>query len=309
MDFHAIDRGRPWARMLIGAVAAATVFEARAQDLEPRSYSSSPVGTNFVVVGYGHSSGEVMFDASSAISDAHAEFQVVSAGYSHVFALAGHQASLTLAVPYAWGDASGNVGEVSRSISRSGVGDLRFKFSALLFGGPALSRKAFVARTPAPIVGVSLLAVAPTGEYMPDKLINIGANRWALKPEIGLSYPMGRWQAAAYAGVWLYADNDDFLGGRRRERDPLGAFQAHLSYTVRPGLWAAVDATYYRGGTTTVEGVRDANRQENARIGVTVSAPVSPRQSIVLGYSKGALTRFGGDFALFTVSWRALWFD
>ncbi|RYZ42631.1 MAG: hypothetical protein EOO71_07185, partial [Myxococcaceae bacterium] len=56
---------------------------------------------------------------------------------------------------------------------------------------------------PAPIVGVSLLAVAPTGEYQPDKLINLGSNRWAFKPEIGLSYPIGRWQADAYAAVWL----------------------------------------------------------------------------------------------------------
>ena len=293
---------------LIGVAATLLAAGARAQELEPRAYSPSPVGANFVVVGYGNSDGEVAFDAGAPISDANATINIATAGYSHVFNLANHQASLTVALPYAWGDASGNVGEARQSIHRSGVGDLRMKFSALLIGGPALSRKAFAARTSAPIVGVSLVAVAPTGEYMPDKLINIGANRWALKPEIGLSYPMGHWQADVYAGVWLYADNDDFLNGKTRKRDPLGTFQAHLSYTVRPGLWVAVNSTYYRGGTTRVDGVRDRNRQENARLGLMVSAPVTRTQSVVLGYSKGALTRFGGDFTTFTMSWRALWF-
>lgn len=294
---------------LLLAVVTSPARSARAQELEPRSYSPSPVGANFVVVGYGNSNGSITFDAGSPISDAHANIDAATVGYSRVFDLAGRQASVSAGLPYVWGNVSGNVFEESRMAHRSGAGDLRLKISTLLVGGPALSRKAFAARTPAPIVGVSLVAVAPTGEYMPDKLINIGANRWALKPEIGLSYPMGRWQADAYAGVWLYADNDDFFGGHRLERDPMSVFQGHLSYTVRPGLWVALDSTYYRGGATKTDGVRDPNAQENARVGLTVSVPVRRGQALLLSYSKGAMTRFGGDFTAFTLSWRALWFD
>ncbi|WP_165185506.1 transporter [Caulobacter soli] len=279
-----------------------------AQDLEPRAYSPSPVGATFVITGYAHSSGAVAFDAAAPISNAHADLNLATAGVSHVFGLAGHQASVTAALPYLWGDASGDVGEARQSITRSGLGDLRLRVSTLLIGGPALSRQAFAVRKPAPILGVSLLAVAPTGEYMPDKLINLGANRWAFKPEIGVSFPRGPWQADAYAAVWLYADNDDFLNGKRRERDPMGAFQVHLSYTFRPGLWAALNSTFYQGGTTTVDGVRGADRQENARVGLTLSVPVSRTQSLLFVGSKGALTRFGGDFTTFGVSWRALSF-
>lgn len=291
---------------VLGLASLATI--ASAQELEPRSYSPSPVGANFLVAGYGQSSGEVVFDASAPISNAQADVNLATVGYSKVFDLGGHQSSVVIAVPYLWGDASGDVGETRRTISRSGFGDVRLKFSTLLIGGPALSRKAFAARKPAPIVGVSLLAVAPTGEYQPDKLINLGSNRWALKPEIGVSYPMGRWQADAYAGVWIYGDNDDFLRGLRQRREPMGTFQAHLSYTFRPGLWAAVNATYYSGGATVIEGLR-ANRQENARIGATVSLPVAQRQSVQLNYSQGALTRFGGDFTSFAITWRTLWYE
>ena len=179
----------------------------------------------------------------------------------------------------------------------------------MLIGGPALRREQFATRKPQPIVGVSLLAVAPTGEYMPDELINVGANRWAFKPEIGVSSAFGRWQADAYAGVWLYGDNDEFMGDRRQARKPMGTFQAHLSYTFRPGLWAAVNSTYYVGGATVVDGRVQLNRQENARIGATVSVPITQRQSLLFSYAQGALTRYGGDFTSFAVSWRALWFD
>lgn len=296
-------------RLAGGLLLALAASSVAAQELEPRSYSPSPVGANFAVAGYGRSTGEILFDASGPISDAHAEINLATAGYSRVFGLGGHQSSLTVAVPYLWGDAEGNVGEVGRAISRSGFGDVRLKFSTLLVGGPALSPKAFAARKPGPIIGASLLVVAPTGEYMPDKLINLGANRWAFKPEIGVAYPMGRWQADAYAGVWIYADNDDFLRGLTRSQEPMGTFQAHLTYTFRPGLWAGVNATYYTGGATVTGGVRDINRQENARVGLTLAVPVAQRQSLQFSYSQGALTRYGGDFTSFAVAWRTLWFD
>lgn len=300
------------ARRAIGFVAAAalllTAGAALAQDLEPRAYSASPIGANFVVAGYGRSTGKIMFDAAAPIANARADLNLATVGYGHVFGLAGHQANISLALPYIWGEASGDVGEARRVAERSGLGDLRLRASVLLMGGPALSRRAFAARKPKPILGVSLSAVAPTGEYMRGKLVNIGANRWAFKPEIGVSVPLGRWQADAYAAVWLYQDNDDYLGGKRLERDPMSAVQAHVSYTFRPGLWAAVDGTYYSGGGTTTDGVKDANRQENARLGLTVSVPVRQGQAVQFLASKGALTRFGGDFTSVAVTWRAVAF-
>lgn len=282
---------------------------ATAQALEPRSYSPSPIGASFVVVGYGNSSGSVLFDAGAPISDAHATINSATLGYSRVIDLAGRQSSLTVAAPYLWGQASGNLGETASAITRSGLGDLRMKLSTLLVGGPALSREQFAARRPKPVVGFSLLAIAPTGEYRADKLVNLGAHRWAVKPEIGASFPFGRWQADVYAGVWLYGDNPDYLNGVGQTRAPMGAFQAHLSYTIRRGFWAAVDTTYYAGGETTVGGVRQINRAKNARVGLTLSAPVTPRQSLQLHYGKGALTRVGGDFESFSINWRMLWFD
>jgi hypothetical protein len=38
---------------------------AHAQSLEPRSYANTPVGINFLLLGYGYLEGDVAFDASS----------------------------------------------------------------------------------------------------------------------------------------------------------------------------------------------------------------------------------------------------
>jgi hypothetical protein len=86
----------------------------------------------------------------------------------------------------------------------------------------------------------------------------------------------------------------------------MGSFQTHLSYTVRPKLWAALDATYFTGGQTTVGGHTGDDRQGNLRVGATVSAPVAQRQSILFSYSRGAVTRVGGDFSTVTVSFQTL---
>ena len=43
---------------VVWLIAACATLEARAQDLEPRSYSASPVGMSFVAVQYSHPSGD-----------------------------------------------------------------------------------------------------------------------------------------------------------------------------------------------------------------------------------------------------------
>ena len=150
----------------------------------------------------------------------------------------GHQASAVLAVPYIWGDISGNVFEEARSVTRSGVGDIKLRLAVNLIGGEALTPKEFMKRTPRTTLGASLSISAPTGQYDPDKLINIGTNRWAFKPEIGLTIPHGRWMFDVFAGVWLFSANPDFFGGVHREQDPMPTLQGHVSYTFRPQLLA-----------------------------------------------------------------------
>jgi hypothetical protein len=280
-----------------------------AQELEPRAYSPAPVGVNFLLLAGTRSTGEVLTDPSVPIQDVEAKLNAGVAGYGRTFGILGHQASAVLAVPYIWGDISGNVFEDARSVSRSGLGDLKLRLAVNLIGGEALTPKEFMRRTPKTTLGASLSISAPTGQYDPDKLINIGTNRWAFKPEIGLTIPHGRWMFDVFAGVWLFSDNPDFFGGVHREQDPMPTLQGHVSYTFRPSLWLALDSTYYFGGETSANGVPAGDRKENSRIGLTLSLPAGKGHAVKLNYSRGATARLGSNFTTFGIGWQYTWFD
>ena len=284
--------------------------EARAQELEPRSYSASPVGVNFVGASYAYSSGAVVFDPSLPLTDVTAYVNGVVVGWGRTFGILGRQALATASLPYAFGDVSGAVIEQRRSVTRSGLADFKARLALNLYGNPARTPQEFARRERSPfLVGTSLTVTAPTGQYYGDKLINLGTNRWAFKPEVGVSVPWRRLDLDAYAGVWLFSDNPDFYpGGQSRHQDPLSAFQGHVSYTFRPSLWIAADATWYGGGAASVGGGPKSGRQDNTRCGLTLSLPVTASQSAKLAYSRGALVRAGSNFDTIIAGWQLHWF-
>jgi hypothetical protein len=211
-------------------------------------------------------------------------------------------------MPYVRGTFSGSFGEQSAEIGRSGLADTQVRLAVNLLGGPALTPAQFAVRTPEPTIGASLTLVLPTGQYDPAKLINIGTNRWGFKPEIGFSYPRGNWYFETYMGIWSYTENSVFFGGVRRQEDPIGSLQGHVSYTIRQRMWVAFDATYYAGGRTTTRDTRDPDFQANSRLGLTFSMPLGTHQSLKLAWSDGATTRVGGDFVSYGIAWQYLWF-
>jgi hypothetical protein len=168
----------------------------------------------------------------------------------------------------------------------------------------------FAARAPSTTtLGVSFVLVPPVGEYDETKLVNLGSNRWAAKTELGLSQPIGKWNLDVYGGLWYFTDNDEFFGGVKREQEPVVSLQAHVAYTFRPGLWLAFDATGYRGGETTVDGVYKDDLQENTRAGLTLAVPIGRAQSLKIAWSTGATTRLGSDFDTAAVAWNVRWMD
>jgi hypothetical protein len=75
---------------------------ADAQDLEPRTYSNSPSGLNFLIVGYAHAEGGLVTDPSIPLENAHLEVPTGVVGYARTFGLWSRSAKVAVAVPYAW---------------------------------------------------------------------------------------------------------------------------------------------------------------------------------------------------------------
>lgn len=301
-----------WKVRLAAAVTATLLGGAAvsAQDLEPRAYAASPVGSTFLILGIGRSTGSVVVDPTLPVSDVDAGINAATIGLARTLAIGGRLALASVALPYSWGRIDGTVGENERSIRRSGLADLRARLSVNVWGPRALAPAEFVRTRPATIVGVSLTAVAPSGQYDPAKLVNLGTNRWAFKPEIGVSHPRGRWHIEGYAGVWLFADNDRYFpGASHRLQDPVFALQGHVSYTFPRRTWISVNSTWYAGGQAVVDGGAPTARQRNLRLGATLSTPLGRRQSIKLFASTGASTRTGTDFNTVGAAWQVFWLD
>jgi hypothetical protein len=299
----------PRPAMAIAGLLLAGAGVAAGQQLEPRAYSPSPVGANFIVAGYTYQTGDVVFDPSLPFSDVSANINGTALAYVRTFDLLGRTASAGLILPYAWGHIQGKVLEEAREVHRSGLADMPLRLAVNLLGGPATTPAEFAKRQAETTLGFSLVVAAPTGQYDSSKLINIGSNRWSFKPELGFSHPVGRWFLDVYGGVWLFTTNHDFFGGQTKHQDPIGVIQAHVSYNVRPRLWLAADYTYYWGGQTTVNGRVNADLLKNSRVGLTASVPIARAQSLKFAWSRGATTRIGANFSTYSVGYQFLWFD
>jgi len=301
----------------LSAAAAFTLALAcmpvRAQQLEPRAYANLPIGLNFLLAGYAYSQGDVLADPSLPVSDAKSKVNTLILGYARSLDFWGKSGSVGLVLPYAELSASGQLstsGQAapqSTSVTRSGFSDPLLRLAINLHGAPALSPAQFREYKQGTIVGTSLVVTAPWGQYDGTKLVNIGTHRWSFKPEVGVSQALGPWILEGAFGVTFFTDNDDFFGGHTRKQDPLYAAQAHVIYYFDPGLWGALDLTYYAGGRTSVDGVLNNDLQQNSRWGATLGKSLDLHNSLKAYLSSGVVARTGTKFNTAGLAWQHLW--
>ena len=283
---------------------------AAAQELEPRAYAPSPVGITFLTVGVGRSSGGLIFDPTLLITDAHGTVNSTAVGIGRIIGIKRRPVVVVAVLPVAWGSATGQVGGGAASVSRSGLADLRYKISVNVTGSPALSARDFAKARRRPVIGASLSGVVPTGQYSGARLINLGANRWAFKPEVGVSVPWRRWDFDVYVATWLFTANNEFYPGTsRRTQHPIVTLQGNAAWTLRPRAWIAAGATWYRGGSSSTDGGPAHTLYNGARLGATLALPIGRNQSLKANYSTGVWTRTGTDFDAFTIFWQIAWVD
>ncbi|MFN3323196.1 MAG: transporter [Bryobacteraceae bacterium] len=269
---------------------------ALAQELAPGAYSPSPVGLNMLLIDYDHRGGEITLGPPAPVQSLSVVIDTAFVAYVRTFGLAGRLANIGFAIPYSSGDLLFPRFDVTPLVHRSGLRDPAMRFSLNLAGIPAMDLKQFAAYRQKTNLGFSMLVFAPLGQYDPNRLINIGTNRWTFRPELGLTHAVGKWILETNAGVWFFTDNRNFFGGRVRSQDPVYALHFHVVRIFKPRMWLAVGATYYTGGTTSIDGLTNRDLQNDARSGATFALPISRRQSLKFSYSRGVVTRIGVDF-------------
>lgn len=294
--------------ILVCIVCSLWVADVAAQELTPRLFWPAPKGTSVMVAGYAYSSGDVLFDLSIPIEDADSSINTGILAYGRTLDLWGRTTNFLVELPYSVGTTKGLLlGEPVRR-EFSDFGDLSVGLNVNLRGAPTMNREEFMAfrANPRPIIGVGLKVQIPTGQYDSDRLVNVGSNRWAARLKLGTVMKLApTWLLELSASTWFFGDDNDFINGKK-EQEPIFAAETNIIKRIRPGLWASLDITYYRGGRQTIDGNPLRDIQSNVKIGGTLVVPFLKRHAIKIGYADGIITRFGNDFSQFILSYNVV---
>jgi len=290
----------------------ALALPCQGQDIEPRRWSHLPIGSNFGGIAYAYTTGDILLDPALQIEDAQFDLQTIAAKYIRSFELLGKSARVDITQAYQTGEWTGVLNGTPASVNRSGWSDTSLRFAVNLFGAPPLAGKEFAdyrAKTDSEtIIGAGFVMQLPTGEYFDDKLINLGGNRFAFRPQLGVVHNSGKWSAELTTAAGFFTDNDEFFNGKRLEQDPVYTADANLIYTFRPGLWLAGSVGYGGGGTTTVNEVSNDNSQSNLGFGIGLGIPINRAIGVKLAYiGNRTQARTGLDADTFTCAVSVMW--
>jgi len=279
--------------------------DVRAQELEPRRWSHMPTGLNFIGLSLVHTEGDIYFDPVLEIEDATFGQPSASLVYLRSFGVFGKSARVDFVVPYVTARWEGLLQGQPASTRRGGFGDPRIRLSMLLCGGPAETPAEFAASEKSDwVVGAAVSLRMPYGHYEEDKPLNIGGNRWVLRPQLGITHVRGKWIYELTGSVFLYGDNDDFLVDRTLETDPLYFLQGHLIYTFRPGLWASLSTGYGDGANVSVNGSPADLKTEIWLTALSVGVPLNRQHGLKFTWLRSR-TRIdkGSDSDSLIASW------
>jgi hypothetical protein len=284
----------------------------RAQELEPRRWSHLPTGTNFIGGGYAYTKADIFFDPVLRIKDADMEMHTWALKYIRTFEMFQKSARIDFLQGYQEGHWTGLLNGDRVSINRSGLTDTILRYAINLYGAPPMAGEEFAAYRAKvdveTIIGTGIVVQLPTGDYMNDKLINIGTNRYTFRPQLGMMHSRGKWALELTGAVYLYTDNDDFFNGNKLEQDPFYTIQSHLIYTFRPGLWTAAGAGYGYGGESTLNGEKNNDRRENLGWTCSFGFPITRQTGVKIAYlAIRSQESIGQDSDSIGVAFRFFW--
>ena len=112
-----------------------------AQDTEPRRWTNLPLGINAAGIGYGYTSGDVLFDPLLETEDVKVTAHTIVASYVRPFKIGKKFARLDVLIPFSNARWEGLLqGEPAR-VERTGLVDPRVRISYHILGPPALKRE------------------------------------------------------------------------------------------------------------------------------------------------------------------------
>ncbi len=272
---------------------------AAGQDLEPRRWTPLPPGMNVAGVVYTYTDGDVLFDPVLKLEDTDVKGDLALLTYVRAFEAFGKRMRFDALVPRGDLRWSGLLDGEPASLQRIGLADPYLRLSVIL------SEKRQPESDKSTVIGAAVGVFVPWGEHFEDKLLNLGQNRFVVRPHAGVLHTRGNWSYEFTGSVFLYEDNDEFFDGLGLEQDPLFAVQTHLIRSFdTPGYWASLSAGYGWDGESTVDGVDKGDKKRVFLSALSFGAPIGRNQSLKVAYVRNRTnTDLGTDTDSVAVSW------
>ena len=290
-------------RLCAIVVSAAVLFASVAANAQvpPRFYWKTLQGTNAVPVIAMSASGNVNpldpshnFDPSASLNA-----DIAIAGFAKMMPI-GKKAGM-LAVLMPMGRIDGDFlagGSLSRQ-SSSGFGDPMVEFNMNLIGpAPIMNLPDMLRYEPGFSMDLVVDLTLPLGQYDNSQSLNLGQNRWYGRIGTPIVWQLGSWvpdkrtTLEIFPSVWVFGDNDDFVG-EKLQSDPTFELEAHLTRNFTSKFWGSFDATYSSSGDATIAGTTSSG-SDMTLVGFTLGYQINESLGLTIGY-KSTLNNDSGS--------------
>ena len=322
---------RLWAFLATLAIILLFSGSALAVDDGARAYWKGRDGTNVLSFQYLNlnmqASGTQQFDPAQFIyPNADTEANVMIANYARHFTLFNRASSLAVNIVGGSVDLDVNTSLVppqflppgvapgsSFSQSASGYGDPSVQLDVNLFGTSQLkSTVDLVNYEPTWTLDAAVLLAFPIGEYDKDKLVNMGLNRWygriafPFKYHFGVFSPGYMTSLEIIPSVWLFAENDDFVG-KKLENDPLWQLEAHLTHDFTRSFFGSLDLLYRGGFQSEINGVEVGDKLDVGNLGFTLNYQLTDNFTIRTSYMSNVFGDSDLDNSVIRIQFVCAW--
>lgn len=288
-------------------ICSLTYIIGYSQELEPRAINNLPVGTNFAIAAYSYAQGNLLLDPALPIEDLNSNIHSGLLAYVRSIRFFDLSAKVDVVIPFILGDWEGSINGQEGFRTQNGFGDVRLRFSFNFLGSKAMDISEFQNYKPKNVSGLSVQIIVPTGNYDPGELINVGSNRWAIKPQWGFARNFNKWIVESYVSMWLFTNNTNFLNGNELSQKPLYTFKVHVIKELPKKMWIAFNTGYAKGGKIELNNTPRDTEISTMRLGLIYALPLAKKHTLKFAYNSGIRFKRGPDFNALSLSYQYRW--
>ena len=215
-------------------------------DIDARDYVAAPPGTDVLLWYYYNANGHQYYqDSKKASNEFDFKMNLGIFRYAHYFKTGSFTTFANLLVPFGDKSIAGS-GAGGTETGSSGLGDVTVNAGIFLVNNPDSKR----------YLALTEYATLPSGEYSHEKALNMGANRYAFKTEVGFTqgFGPGFFLDLAAAGQFFTQNSDANSSGGKLQEAPLYSFNAHLSKDITKDLYLSVGYLYHTNAKNSLDG-------------------------------------------------------